>query len=74
MNSQNLSLTSLKSSVRMESHLSAISSEIGYIHAAIAPAMAPMVSESPPNEIAKRITSSKVFPSKKAIIASGTLP
>ena len=44
------------------------------MHAAIAPAIAPIVSESPPSEIAKRITSSNELPSKKAMIASGTLP
>jgi len=52
----------------------AISSGMGYIQAAIAHAMAPIVSESPPSEIAKRRTSSKEFPSRNAIMASGTLP
>ena len=71
---QNLSFMSLKSSVSKLSHRSAISSGIGYLHAAMAPAIAPMVSESPPIEIAKRMTSSKELPSRKAMIASGTLP
>ena len=52
-------LMSFKSSDRMESHRSTISSGIGYIQAAMPPAIAPIVSESPPREMAKRITSSK---------------
>ena len=58
----------------MWSHRSAISSGMGYLQAAMAPAIAPMVSESPPREMARRMTSSKEFPSMKAIIASGALP
>lgn len=74
INLQNRSLISLKSSVRILSQRSAISSGIEYIQAAMAPAIAPMVSESPPSDIAKRITSSKELPSRKAIMASGALP
>lgn len=73
-NLQNLFLISLRSSVKIESQRMAISSGMGYIQAAIAHAMAPIVSESPPSEIAKRRTSSKEFPSRNAIMASGTLP
>ena len=40
----------------------------------MAPAIQAIVSESPPRETAKRITSSNEFPSINAIMASGTLP
>ena len=43
MSSQNRFIISLRSSVRMESHRSAMSFEIGYIHSAISPASAPNI-------------------------------
>ena len=42
---------------------------IGYITSAILPAIAAIVSLSPPMDIAFEITSAKLFPSKKALIA-----
>ena len=44
-----------------------------YIASAIPPAIQASVSQSPPNETAVRITSSKSVPSINAVIASGTV-
>ena len=51
-----------------------IHSGIPYAASAMLPVMAPIVSLSPPRDMAFRIASSKSVLSRKAMIACGTLP